>query len=73
MPCKTNKVLIIIICFPSSYNCILEKDILKPFSCINTQRIIPKRKIDPILDHIIKIPNSVSNQEHDSLIILQLV
>jgi hypothetical protein len=43
MPCKVVKVLVIIIYFPSSYNYIFEKDILDPFSCVNTQRIIPKR------------------------------
>ena len=73
MSYKVVKVLITIVCFPFGHNYILKKGVLNPLSYINTQRTILKRKVDPTLDHIIKIPNSVSGKEHNSLIIFQLV
>jgi hypothetical protein len=69
---KVVKVLVTIVCFPSSRNYIFEKGILDPFSCVNTQGTIPKRQIDPTPDRVIKILNSVSSKEYDSLIIFQL-
>jgi hypothetical protein len=66
---KVIKVLITMVCFPAGRNYILKKDIPDPLSRINTQRTIPKHKVDPALDYIIKVPDSVSNKEHNSLII----
>jgi hypothetical protein len=71
--CKVVKVLITIVCFLTGRNYILKKDILDPLSYINTQRTIPKRKVDPALNYIIKIPNLVGGKEYNSLIIFQLV
>jgi hypothetical protein len=70
--CKVVKVLVTVVCFPAGLDCILKKGILDPLSRVNTQRTIPKRKVDPALDLIIKIPDSVGGKEHDSLIIFQL-
>ena len=67
--CKVVKVLVIVVCFPADRYCILKKGIPDPLSRVNTQRTIPKRKVDPALDRIIKNPDSVGGKEHDSLII----
>ena len=69
---KVVKVLVTIVRFPFGRDCILKKGIPDPPSRVNTQRTIPKRKVDPALDRIIKISNSVSGEEHDPLIIFQL-
>jgi len=69
MPYKVIKVLVTIIYFPFSYNYTLKKDIPDFPSRINTQRAIPKRKVDPTPDYIIKIPDLISSKEHNSLII----
>jgi len=70
MSCKIVKVLVTVVRFPFGRDCILKKGVLDSLSYINTQRTIPKCKVDPTLDRIIKIPNSVSSKEHNSLIIL---
>lgn len=67
--CKVIKVLVIIVRFPFGRDCILKKGVPNPLSRVNTQRTIPKRKVDFAPDRIIKIPDSVSGKEHDSLII----
>ena len=64
--CKVVKILVTVVCFPASRDCISKKGIPDPLSRVNTQRTIPKRQVDPALDHIIKIPESVGGKEHDS-------
>jgi hypothetical protein len=72
VPCKVIKVPVTVVRFPAGRDYILKKGILDPLSRLKTQRTIPKRKVDPALDRIIKIPDSVGGKEHDSLITFQL-
>ena len=72
MSCKVVKVLVTVVRFPFGRDCIFKKGVPDPLSRVNTQRTIPKGKVDPAPDRIIKIPDSVGGKEHDSLIIFQL-
>jgi hypothetical protein len=72
MACKFVKVLITVVCIPLSRYCSLKKGAPDPLSRVNAQRTIWKRKVNPALDCIIKISDSVISKEYDSLIIFQL-
>jgi hypothetical protein len=73
VPYKFVQVFVTIVCFPFGRNYILKKGVPDPLSRINIQRTILKRKVNPALDRIIKIPDSVSSKKYNSLIIFQLI
>jgi hypothetical protein len=68
--CQTAKLLGTVNCVSYGCDCILEKAVLESPSCVNTQRIIPERKVYSTLDRVIEISDSIGGKEHYSLIIL---
>ena len=46
VPCKVIKDLVTVVCFPFGCDCIFKKGVPDPLSDVNTQRTIPKRKVD---------------------------